>query len=246
MSLNPIASVTDYQSMLNRICLFTSVAALGAVWLLRTQLPALDSLLGQVDFSVETGLNNLLPIPGGSLLPALAVGLLARVYRIHSHIGHWLGIRERFEIDVILAEFVHRIGIEAENISEHDWLAHRHDLMRGTFYRFTSNQSPQIDVHLIHQALDLWSWFWIGVESTCVFIITSFLLIGANVSEIGLMTFSLTLLMAMIGLPAIRLQCKRAAIAQVRAILSNPARAAIVREAFSTLGDTGNHVDQAA
>lgn len=242
MALNPIAPVTDYQSMLNRICWFTSAATLAAIWLLRTHLQALDFALGRVDFQVNTGMD----IPAGSLLPALFVGLITRIFRIHSFIGHWLGIRERFDIDVILSELARRVGIEVDDVTESEWLLHRHDLMRTTFYRFASKQSPQIDAHLIHQALDLWSWFWVGIETTCVFVLTSFTLIAAGAREAGLITFGMTLLLATVGLPVIRLQCKRAAIAQVRAILADLTREILVREAFSRLGRSNGRRQRAA
>ncbi|MDZ4656696.1 MAG: hypothetical protein SH868_03860, partial [Bythopirellula sp.] len=235
MALNPLAPVTDYQSMLNRIFWFTSAAALGAVWLLRTHLPALDAVLVKVDLEVQTGAGKLLPVPGGYLLPALAVGLIARVFRIHSQLGHWLGIRERFDIDVILTELARRVGIDVDSVTEEQWLEHRHDLMRQTFYRFASSNSPQIDEHLIHQALDLWSWFWIGLEATLLFVLTGLALVAVNARDAGLVTIGGTVLLAAAGLPSVRNQCKHYAIAQVRAILSDPAREELVRQAFAPL-----------
>ncbi len=105
----------------------------------------------------------------------------------------------------------------------------------NAFYKFTSSKSPQIDEHLVHQALDLWSWFWVGLEATVVFVLTGFALIAAQVFEVGLATFGGALLLAAIGLPAIRLQCRLYAVAQVNAILADPSREAVVRNAFSSL-----------
>ena len=85
MSVNPIAPVTDYLSMLNRIFWFTSASALVAIWMLRLYIPGLDGLLNKIDFTVEFGGNKVLPIPGGYLFPALAVGILTRIYRMHAH-----------------------------------------------------------------------------------------------------------------------------------------------------------------
>lgn len=236
MALNPLSPVTDYQSMLNRIFWFTLSAALGATWLLRAHVPTLDVALGQIDMDVQTGTGKLLPVPGGLLLPALAVGLVARVFRVHSHFGHWLGIRERFDVDVILTELARRVGVDVDDVSDDQWQAHRHDLMRQTFYRFASSSSPQIDAHLVHQALDLWSWFWIGLEAALVFVVTGLALVALNAREVGLVTLGGTLVLAAVGLPALRQQCRRYAIAQVKAILADPLRAAQVRQAFDVLG----------
>ncbi len=42
MSLNPLATLDDYQSMLNRIFWFTTASALVATWMLRLRVPELD------------------------------------------------------------------------------------------------------------------------------------------------------------------------------------------------------------
>ena len=89
MSINPLAPVTDYQSMLNRISWFTTASALVAIWILRLYIQALDELLHKIDFTVEFGGTKVLPMPGGYLFPALAVGILTRIFRFHraSRIG---------------------------------------------------------------------------------------------------------------------------------------------------------------
>src|SRR6186997_2351432 len=99
MSRNPLAPVTDYQSMLNRIFWFTSAAAMAAIWLLRVNVPALDAQLSQVDFAVALGGGKPLPTPAGTLLPALAIGIATRVFRLHARLSDWLGIRETFDIE---------------------------------------------------------------------------------------------------------------------------------------------------
>jgi hypothetical protein len=246
MAINPLTPVTDYQSSLNRIFWFTSAAALGAVWLLRKHLPAVDVVLSRFDFDAQSGAGKLLPIAGGYLIPALAVGLVSRIFRVHSQLGHWLGIRERFDIDVILHELARRIGLDVENISEEEWLTHRHDLMRQAFYQFANSRAPQIDEHLIHQAIDLWSWFWIGLESAVVFVVTGLALVALGQPEVGLTTFGSAIAGAVVALPMIRLQCKRYAIAQVRAILSDPSREALVRQVFASLAPQQPAIRRAA
>lgn len=153
MSLNPLSPVSDYQSMLNRIFWFTSGAALVAVWLLRENLPELDSLLAKLSFTLELEGERILPVPGGYLVPALAIGLLSRVYRIHNKIADWLGIRERFEIDVIIRELALRVGIDTEAVPDELLLRHRHDIMRRGFYEFVSGRQPQIDELLVERCL---------------------------------------------------------------------------------------------
>src|ERR1700743_1556981 len=87
MSFNPLAPVVDYQSMLNRIFWFTTVCALVSVWMLRMNNAALDAWLRQIDFNVEFVGSKTLPMPGGYLFPALVVGILTRIFRVHARIS---------------------------------------------------------------------------------------------------------------------------------------------------------------
>lgn len=246
MSLNPLTPVTDYPSMLNRIFWFTAAAALVAIWILRHWLSGLDLFLGTIDLLVEFGDDQFVPVPGGSLLPALAVGLLSRVFRIHARISDWLGIRECFDVDVIITELARRVGFDV-SLVEREWLVERrHPLMRETFYAFTSGSRPQVDPQLVAQALDAWSWFWIGVEATLVFVLASFVLLAGGVYDVGFELLGGTMLVAAVGLPALRGQCRRYAIAQVRAILASPARADVVRAVFAEFSNPRTTVRRAA
>lgn len=247
--MNPLTPVTDYQSMLNRIFWFTSAAALAGVWMLRENLPELEDSLSQIDFTLEFG-DKIVPVPGGYLLPALLVGLASRVFRIHGHIAHWLGIRERFDIDVIISELARRVGIDIHD-NNYNWpeerlIRHRHEIMRRAFYPFVSGRDPQIDEQLVHRALDVWSWFWIGIEATSVFVVTGFILIATGVEQTSFTVVLAAMIFASVGLPAIRGECRRYAIAQVRAIVSDPQRAEMVRRAFDGVApNTGDYREAA-
>jgi hypothetical protein len=245
-SLNPLAPVIDYQSMWNRIFWFTSASSLVAVWMIRLHNPRLNELLCQIDFQVEFGRDKILPIPGGYLFPALAVGMVARIYRLHARISDVLGIREAFDIEVILREFATLLNIDVTSLSYETLVEHRHNIMRMAFYKFVSGSRPSVDQQLIHQALDAWSWFWIGVEATIVFIAAGLGLIAGGSYQVGLETIGGAIIVATFGLPAMRGQCRRYATAQVRAIVTDPARAAAVRAAFAELTQDGYAVRRAA
>ena len=120
MQLNPLSPVTDYQSMLNRIFWFTTASALVAIWMLRPYVPGLNTQLRSIDFAVELSGDKVLPIPGGYLLPALAIGILTRVYRLHARISDWLGIRECFDIEIIIGELAEQLSIDLIRISDEE------------------------------------------------------------------------------------------------------------------------------
>jgi hypothetical protein len=246
MPLNPLAPVTDYQSMLNRIFWFTTASALAGVWLLRLHVPGLEVKLSTIDFALAFGGDKVFPVPAGYLFPALAVGLLTRVYRLHARISDWLGIRERFDIDVIIGELANRLEIDLSLIDEQRIVERRAAFMRTAFYAYVSGPRPQIDPQLVQQALDAWSWFWIGVETSLMFVLTGLGLVAANEYRVGLQTIGAALAFAAIGLPLMRAQCQRYAIAQVRAILADPRRTTAVQAAFQELTGTRAQIKRAA
>jgi hypothetical protein len=237
MPLNPLAPVTDYQSMLNRIAWFTTATALCAVWLLRLYVPGIEAQLSKIDFALQFGGDKVLPIPGGYLLPALAMGLVTRVYRLHSRISDWLGIREHFDVEVIMAEFASRVSVDLSGVSAERLVEQRSRFMRTAFYAFVGGSQPAIETQLIYRALDAWSWFWIGVEATLVFTLAGLGLVGSHEYLIGLQTIAASLAVAAIGLPLMRGQCRLYAVAQVRAILADTARADVVRGALDDVLD---------
>jgi len=223
MSLNPLAPVTNYESKLSRIFWFTSIATVAAIWLLRDNVPALDLALQKIDFKLGAGEN--LPLPGGYLLPALVVGLVSRVFRLHDRISDLLGIRERFDIDVIIAELAAQSGFDLAEITDPQLIRQRSQIMGKAFYRFTSSKNPQVDEHLIHQALDWWSWLWVVLEAVLVFVLTGLALIAFRVPSLGIAVMFGSLAVAGLSLPIIWSQCRRYAVAQVAAIMSDPALA---------------------
>lgn len=238
MSLNPLAPVVDYQSMLNRIFWFTTAAALGAVWMLRTNIPALDVQLAQLDGALALSGAKALPISAGYLLPALVFATVARVFRLHARIADWLAIREHFDIEIIIREFARQLQIDLGGIDDHDLRRARHQIMRSTFYQFVSGAQPAIDPQLVHQALDAWSWFWVGLEAACVMIWAGLGLISGRVYLLGFETLAATLALSALVLPALHRQCRRFASAQVRTILADPVRATAVRSALDALTAT--------
>jgi hypothetical protein len=175
------------------------------------------------------------PVAGGTLLPALVVGIATRVFRLHARVSDWLGIRECFDREVILGEFAEALAIDLEPIGEETLRRERPRLMRTAFYPYVSSSQPAIDRVLVEQALDAWSWFWIGLEACVLFSLTSFGLIAGGAHRVGFQVLAAALAFAAVGLPAMRGQCRRYAAAQVRAIVADPARGASIRRAFEEL-----------
>lgn len=235
MSLNPLAPVADYPTMLNRIFWFTTASAVGAVWLLRTHLPAIDAALATVDLAVASGLGRELPAPGGTLLPALVLGIATRIFRLHARAADLLGIREYFDVEVLLAELAEGAGFDLSALEAGQLQSARHRLMRRTFYDFVGGPRAVVDRLLVEQALDAWSWFWIGVESAILWTATGLGLIAAHEYSAGFGAVAAAILASALVLPALHGECRRFGAAQVRAILADEARTQLIRAAFAEL-----------
>ena len=128
-----------------------------------------------------------------------------------------------------------QLDVDAKAVPPEQWRGARHAIMRKAFYPYVSGAKPEIDSQLIQQALDAWSWFWIGLEATTLVTVTGFSLIACSEMSVGLQTLAGALAFALLGLPSLRNQCKRYAIAQVRAILADPTRASVAREALAAV-----------
>jgi len=248
MSLNPLAPVTDHHSKLSRIFWFTSVSTVVAVWLLRENIEPIDLALRKID----DRLGNNLPLAATYLIPAIAVGVLSRIFRVYDRISDLLGIRERFEVDVIIAELAAKAEIDLSEVADSELVRNRRQIMGKAFYQFTSNKNPQIDEHLVHQALDWWSWLWVVLEATLIFSLTGLVLIAFRIQGPGIAVTFGSLATAALVLPIIWNQCRRYAVAQVAAIMSDSTRAAQVAEVLhSTIVPAeeklaGWHVNEAA
>ena len=105
--------------------------------------------------------------------------------------------------------------------------------MREAFYVYASSTDPRIDKHLIYQALDWWSWYWVIVESLVVWSLPAIVLLFAAPLVLGLAIFEACILIAAVSLRLIWTQCARYAQDEVNAILSVESRKNEVKKAFT-------------
>ena len=203
MALNPLAPVVDYQSMLNRIFWFTTASALAAVALLRFNVPDVEAWLSRVDFAVALGGGKPLPAPAGTLLPALAIGVAARIFRLHGRISDWLGIRECFDVDVILREFAKQLAIDLAPLGDRGLRKARQTLMRKAFYPYVSGPQSAVDQQLVQQASIRGRGCGRG-SSRRPCALAALGLLAGEATVAGLQTLAAAAVLGGIGVPAIR------------------------------------------
>jgi hypothetical protein len=231
MSFNPLAQVKDYPSMLNRIFLFTSLAGSIATWIVRRHFECADNVLKALDINVDLPYLKEVKLLG-YVLPGVALGFLARTIRLHDRISDVLRIRERFDVDEILLPLARGSEFPVGTLSMDQLRNSRRALMGRVFYRYASSTDAKIDKHLIYEALDWWSWYWVIVEALAVFIPTGIVLWLAEPKWHAWIVLAVCIVAGLVCLPFFRSHCARYAGAEVREILDDATRKAEVNSGF--------------
>ncbi len=234
MDLDFFKAVDDYPKMLNKIALATFTGAILAIWLLRYEVPALDNLLKPLSVPIKVFGDVNLPL--GTILPALVVAALSRMFKLHDRISDIFRIRQRFDVGEILFPMAIASGASLSENQIRAIKKNRVSMMYKVFYKYASSTPGKavIDSHYITMALDQWCWYWIVLELVFLgFVLAVTLWITARYS---LAAVFLGVVLVGIGvLQFIRSLCSDYALQQVEAILDNSTRRLEVAEAFRAL-----------
>jgi hypothetical protein len=177
MSLNPFASVDNYAaSMLNKIGVFSFFALLGAIALLRSYLPSLDAILASLSPEIEVAG---IKVGAGTVIPAILLALMSRMFKLHDRLSDLLGIRRRFDQEAILLPMALASGATLSIEQVRRLRERRREFMGLVFYKYVSStkDKAEIDRHAITIALDQWAWYWILLEACFFALVTSIVLI---------------------------------------------------------------------
>jgi len=227
MSLNPLATVTNYQEMLRRIAFFTFIAGIVAVKLLRMNSATINTLLSQLDSDVDLPYLGKLKVLG-YVLPAGAIALAFYTLRVHDRLSDVFRIRYLFDTRRIIRPFAIATGLDGDQIKQ--LYTHRNELMQDLFYKYASSKSPQIDTHNIHEALDNWTWVWVVLESWFLFFCTGVALLFITSWWVGSITIVVASLIGLVFCPFFISQCRKYAKLQVDEILSDSERKKIIQK----------------
>ena len=237
MSLNPLAQVKDYHSMLNRIAWLTTVSATVAVWRLRLNWQWFNGLfaaLDSLDFELSVADAKVAIKILGYLIPGVVIALCARAVRLHDRLSDLLRIRESFDVEEIIVPMARGAGFPVGTLSVEGLKEARSKLMGPIFYRYASSTDPKIDKHLIYEALDWWSWYWALVESIAILGTTALILaILGGYSETAMLAIGCVVMLVV--LPFFRRHCARYAAREVDEILADDARKGAVLKEFRAL-----------
>lgn len=219
--LNPLSKVTDYQSMLRRIFVFTTIAGCVAVWLLRRESSWINNTLSQLDIKVD------LPFVKevnwlGYVLPAIIFAIVAYSIRLHDLLSDALRVRYFFDTRYIIRPMALKVGVLEDQVPR--LYSRRSELMKDVFYRYASSTKPVIDTHNIHEALDNWAWVWVLLEAWFVFMVCGIALCCLGSIKVGLCVLAIATGVVVMLSPIYLHRCVKYAKAQVDDILSDAER----------------------
>ncbi len=232
--MNPFSQPKNYDEMLTKIMTYTFCTSLALVALVAHNWPFLWNFLhpSWLTFDIEPlGLKN---IPPSYVILAFLISFAARVSKLHNRVSNLLGIRERFDINEILAPLAAGAGVLFDLKLREKCVAQRSQIMPAVFYKYASSTKPVIDEHLIWRALDTWSWFWICIETIVVAAVALIMLISIGQYKIGAW-IGIAVFVGTLIATQINRACTSAAHAQVREILTDGQRRNEIGASFRAL-----------
>lgn len=227
-----IAEPESYSDMLERIFVVTVATGIMCTLILASASPGVKALLDSIETETDVG-----PINGLKALYVLIpifTAVVSRVVLLHDRLSDLLHIRIIFDTRYVLFPMARLSGHDVDKNMEQRIRSVRESAMYKVFYPYAVFGAPAIDKQLIRTALDNWGWFWVGVESAFLLVVTGIIvaIVGGGIQFILCMvavvvTGSLLLIKWF--------ACRRSADRQVRAIVDDPQRRSDIHAYFAEI-----------
>ena len=110
--------------------------------------------------------------------------------------------------------------------------------MGEVFYKYASFNDPKIDAQLVSNARDYWYWFWVGLETSFIWLLLAVALFSSafyfdNDSYMQkFVSLSYVLLPMLMSLPLLALRCVKSAGRQVKQVLVDTSRVRQIKGVF--------------
>lgn len=212
----------------NGVGIGTFVPSLTAAMLLGWRVSVLHRLLRAIPVLVTIG-DWSVPLVGAVI--ALAITFLTCSLRLHDRMSDALGIRERFDITVIMLPLAVGLGVRLGPRPFERLRANRTRLMTSAFYQYTEGTRPILKPRSVAAVTDRWSWFWILVEIEAIATVTAVILLMFDDSGLAALLF-VTVIGTLPVLYIIRRQCDQYAQDQVYALLANQSACQAILQEF--------------
>lgn len=166
--------IKDYSGMLKIIAIGSSVILFSCLVFLKYQTNLLDEIIEDFpSISVElVGVE----LSSTYILPSLIWIFISISLKVHDRLSNLFKIRHRFDYNHVLLKFVEKLNIPLNDVKKSNLSKNRKDLMYKIFYKYADSSKPESDdnisPHLIHKALNNWTYFWVLLEGQ-IFIIAT-------------------------------------------------------------------------
>ena len=221
------SSPKNYTEMVEKISKSTFVLSIFLLYILYCTNDQFADALNRLSFGIQYKFIGIQFCLAGFYLPLL-IGLIEHIFKIHDKISELLKIRYKYDTYVIINNMAKKcdICLNINNINK----SNCKKIMGKIFYKYASSTKPEIDEHNILLALNEWCWFWIILDTTILFLITSIWFLIVNYSCCNLLTVICILFVLLLSLWAIKKQAERYTKAEINEILSKPSRKKEIEE----------------
>lgn len=233
-------STENYDKVRQKLGAFAVYEIWAGVTLLRL-IPKIDLYFSGIEDAatpkvIKDHASWMLQINLSGLIIALFVGLITYIAHFHDRISDVFSIRARFEIKHIFVPLSELVGHPLSQSEIAVISREQNRYMRRVFYKYTSSMSdkPLVDKHDIVQALDAWSWFWVGLEGSFYWAIISIAAICFGSPPIGLIAIGIAALFGLLMFARYPGLVRRAR-AQIEEIADNVPAATEVKLVFDAL-----------
>ena len=230
--MNIFGQPDSYSDMLERIFAFSIVTGLICTVVLSDASPALKDFLNSLKTAADIG-----PVKGIKALYVLIPLILAffsRVVKLHDRISDLIGIRHGFDTRFILYPLATGSGTTLTDVLKRKIAKNRVKMMYAVFYPYASFRDPKIDRQLVQTSADQWGWYWVFLESTFVFAVTTTILLFIGRNDHARICF-MVILVELVFLLFLGFACRRNAKPQIDAILADGSRMSAIASEFQRL-----------
>jgi hypothetical protein len=225
----PFERPKDYGEMLNKIGLFTFFVALGLTWFVAEKVTSIHAALNARTTTFEVAS---LHVPILYALCAAIIAVIARFTRLHNQLSDLFKIREQFDVNKILIPLARVVNLIVGVEFVRNLRMNRNLLMQRTFYVYASFEDPKISKALVLGAIELWTWYWIALEASALFVVAALILLLNRAYQAAGEAIGVSLLLALI-FSSCFFACGKRAEYQINEIVAAPERADAIRVEFS-------------
>lgn len=211
----------NYSEMVEKIAKSTFVISLFLLYFLTSANHEFSSFMKQISFNVEYEFIGIKLNLALLYLPLL-ISIAEHIFKIHDKISTVVGIRSRYDKNVIAASILKYCAInrDIKTLNSHDVKM----ILSKAFYKYVSSTNPVIDRHYINLILNEWCWYWITLDTLALFLTTGIIFLVINWSWYNLLIVLGTCVLLILIMLLIKAQVKVHTIKEIEVIFSDKKR----------------------